>query len=461
MSGLLGFGRDTLQAMSNNAAGLLSGPVDLINFGLLKAGLPMPANPVGGSASLRAAGLTRPVENQYAQALGDTLGNVLPIVAAAKGPQIAQGLLTMADNAMAPTPINTATGRQAGVFLVHTPGKPNPAVGSRYQREFTGGLLDKQPVKIEDLKGSSIQVMPWDSTSRNMRITSVSDELLPDSVLTTGGQDFARDLRHVEQNIGGASNRAIANRIMDRARIAQRENLMAGGSGTVYQLPVTMGDAAENFSTMPTDVLLSLIKRKGLTPEVAADINDSIRSLRVPKQTTSGRVLMQPFKNFKGIDTPEGVKQLYTGEGIDTTAGELRKAFVDRVYLKKFQQHFDFNAEDIMGAVRDPVLNGVPKGWAGNTVIQAMPDRPLLPSTHPAYDTDFPGLYRGSMPNMPVEVLMPKSFGLLSKELGTRSADLRTMVLGALEKRKAGISELVDDQVIDSVNRYLASRPPK
>lgn len=97
MAGLLGFGRDTLQAMSNNAAGLLSGPVDLINLGLLKAGLPMPANPVGGSASLRAAGLTRDVQNPYAQALGETIGNVLPIVAAAKGPQIAEGLLNHAD----------------------------------------------------------------------------------------------------------------------------------------------------------------------------------------------------------------------------------------------------------------------------------------------------------------------------------------------------------------------------
>jgi hypothetical protein len=175
--------------------------------------------------------------------------------------------------------------------------------------------------------------------------------------------------------------------------------------------------------------------------------------------TKAGRVLTQPFKDFKGIDTPEGIQQLYTGNGISTTAGELRKAFVDRMYLKKFQKHFGFNAEDIAGAVRDPVLDHVPKGWAGNTVIKSMPDRPLLPSTHPAYDTDFPGLYFGSMPNMPAEVLMPKSFGLLSQELGGRSADLRTMVLGALEKRSAGIAELVDDQVIDSVNRWLASQP--
>jgi hypothetical protein len=283
--------------------------------------------------------------------------------------------------------------------------------------------------------------------------------LLPAPVLTTGGQDFARDLRHIEQGIGGASNKAIANRIMDRARIAQRENLMAGGSGNVYQLPVTMGDAAENFSTMPTDVLLGLINRKGLDAKTADDINSAIRAFKVVKKTKSGNVVTTPFAQFKGIDTPEGIRQLYTGEGVSGSAGDLRKAFVDRMYLKPFQKHFGFNAEDIAGAVRDPVLDNVPKGWAGNTVIRATPDKSLLPSTHPAYDTDFPGLYFGSMPNMPAEVLMPKSFGLLSKELGNKNSDLRTMVLGALEKRSAGISELVDDQVIDSVNRWIASQP--
>lgn len=455
MAGLL----DYLQAASNAAASNVSGPIDLINSGLRFAGLPMPAAPFGGSQWMQDRGLTRQVDDPYARVTGETLGLIGPMVAAAKAPQIAQGLLRMGDNLRAPTPYNTAARGQGGVFLAHTPGKPNPDVGTRFQREYTGGLADKNPVRIEDLKGSSIQIMPWDSTSRNMRISSVSDELLPSPVLTTGGQDFARDLRHVEQSIGGASNRAIANRIMDRARIAQRENLMAGGSGNVYQLPVTMGDAAENFSTMPTDVLLGLINRKGLDAKTADDINSAIRAFKVVKNTKSGKVVTTPFSQFKGIDTPEGIRQLYTGEGVSGSAGDLRKAFVDRMYLKPFQRHFGFNAEDIAGAVRDPVLDNVPKGWAGNTVIRALPDKPLLPSTHPAYDTDFPGLYFGSMPNMPAEVLMPKSFGLLSKELGNRRADLRTMVLGALEKRSAGISELVDDQVIDSVNRWIASQP--
>jgi hypothetical protein len=184
MSGLLGFGRDTLQAMSNNAAGLLSGPVDLINLGLLKAGLPMPANPVGGSASLRAAGLTRPVENQYAQALGDTLGNVLPIVAAAKGPQIAQGLLQAGENLRAPTPLNAATRGQAGAIVYH--GSPhkfdkfdsskigtgegaqsfghglyfaqNPATAKEYQKQLAGIKLTYAD---DATRAAANKTMPW------------------------------------------------------------------------------------------------------------------------------------------------------------------------------------------------------------------------------------------------------------------------------------------------------------
>lgn len=117
MSGLLGFGRDTLQATSNAIAGNVAGPVDLINAGLLGLGLPMPAKPFGGSAWMAERGLTREVADPYARVAGETLGLVGPTVVAAKAPQIARGLLTMADNAMAPSPFNAATRRQGGAVL--------------------------------------------------------------------------------------------------------------------------------------------------------------------------------------------------------------------------------------------------------------------------------------------------------------------------------------------------------
>jgi hypothetical protein len=115
MAGLL----DVIQGASNAAAGAVSGPVDLISTGLLAMGLPMPANPVGGSQWMRDRGLTRDPKNFYAGLAGETIGNVLPIVAAAKAPQIAQGLLQAGDNLRAPTPMNSATRGQAGAIVYH------------------------------------------------------------------------------------------------------------------------------------------------------------------------------------------------------------------------------------------------------------------------------------------------------------------------------------------------------
>ena len=112
MAGLLDF----IQGASNAAAGTVAGPVDLINMGLLGVGLPMPRNPVGGSQWMRERGLMREPQNRVAGLLGEAAGNVLPIVAAAKAPQIAQGLLNHADAYRKYHAATTAPGAPATVW---------------------------------------------------------------------------------------------------------------------------------------------------------------------------------------------------------------------------------------------------------------------------------------------------------------------------------------------------------
>ena len=161
MAGLLDF----IQGASNAAAGTVAGPVDLINMGLLGVGLPMPRNPVGGSQWMREKGLMRDPENRVAGLLGEAAGNVLPIVAAAKAPQIAEGLLKHADqyrryHAATTAPgapatvwhgsphrfdkfdsskIGTGEGAQAyghGLYFAE-----NPAVAADYQKKLSAGSM--------------------------------------------------------------------------------------------------------------------------------------------------------------------------------------------------------------------------------------------------------------------------------------------------------------------------------
>jgi hypothetical protein len=352
----------------------------------------------------------------------------------------------------APTPQG---GKDLGSFLFNTPTKPNPVVGTRFETEFLGGLLDKKPVNLEDYLGSSVMVMPWDSTSRNVAIKSVSDVDLPQSVITHGGHDYARDIAHQAKNIAGASGESIAKRIQDREAQAVQENLAAGGTGRILHLPITMGDYAENFSVMPTQTLLGVIERAKPNKKQFREIRDQVREF-----TPDGKKAdFKPFKRFKGIDTEEGLQQLITGEGIDTTAGELRKAFVNRMYLKGNQEKFGFNAEDIVNAVTDLSLSGVPKGYVGNTVIGgSQGGMKLMPSNNQTYNTNFTGDYLGTLgQSIPVEQFMQRTYGRLAEEMSGKRGNLRQNVIGAMEKRKEGVSEIIDDQFLENLNRYFQS----
>jgi hypothetical protein len=339
-----------------------------------------------------------------------------------------------------------------GSYLPSTPLKPNPEVGTRFVREYMGGLAEKIPQKIEDLKGSSLMVMPWDSTSRNYAVKSISGEALPNTVMTHGGQDYARDLAHINQNIAGASNLGIASRIQKRDAQARAENLAAGGTGNIIHLPITMGEGAENFSVMPTQTMLGIIDAREPSKKFIKELDNSIRQYKDPQRGTN------PFSDFAGVGTEEGRMQLYSGEGVKGTAGDLRKVFINRTAgLKGRQEYLGFNAEDLAAALRDPALEGVPKGYVGNTLINVGPEgMHLRPSQNPTYSTDFTGQYMGTLGNnIPVETLFPKVFPQLEQAYANQKGDLRNMAIGGLEKKKDSISELVDQQVIDNYYKYM------
>jgi hypothetical protein len=339
-----------------------------------------------------------------------------------------------------------------GSYLKSPPSMPHPEVGTRFERKFLGGLAEKTPQKIEDLKGSSLMVMPWDSTSRNYAVKSISGEALPRDVITHGGQDYARDLSHIEQNIAGASNLGIAKRIQSRDAQARAENLAAGGTGDVIHLPITMGEGGENFSIMPTEAMLGIIDAREPSKKFVKELDASIRAYKDPQ---TGKT---PFSDFAGVNNEAGRMQLYSGEGVKGTAGDLRKVFINRTAgLKGRQEYLGFNAEDLAAALRDPALEGVPKGYVGNTVIKVGPEgMHLKPSQNPTYTTNFTGQYMGSLGNnVPIETLFPKMFPKYQQAYAHQKGDLRNMAIGGLQTKKDNFSELVDQQVIDNYYKYL------
>ena len=346
-----------------------------------------------------------------------------------------------------------AQGTQSNVYLPHTLKKPDPTVGSRYKTQYVGNLAPKFDFDIQAEQGSSVMSNPWDLTSRGEKVLEVSDIPMSNQMITEGGHDFARDIANIKANIGGASGRQIAERMQDRVNDATFANLFDKGTGRVFTMPSTMDVKGSHFSTMPTDLVMDIFQQRGLKPKEVDRITDDLRTFVF--ETEKGK-----FKNAAPVGSPEFMLQLRLG-GKGFSAGDLRKGLMDRMSKSEYQQMLGYNIEDVYGAIGDQALKGLPKGFVGNTMIETSPFAGLKPATHQSYDTANMGKYAGSMPSMPLELMMPDLFRAIEinylKDPRYRKLtplQLRTMIVNTIEKRGNVISQPINQRVVDNVMRY-------
>lgn len=314
-----------------------------------------------------------------------------------------------------------------------------------------GGLAPVQPVNLETKLGAMINVNPWDVMHRNQQIMEVSGLKVPGEVISHGGQAYARDLEHIKQQIGGASNEDIAKRVQKRFDIASREGAARGGTGEVVASPFTMGDTSVNFATPVTDLYRKFFNANATNKDFQ-DISDVLRDT-----TVKGK---KPFANAPNFDDP-AVDQ-YIKEN-----PEFRKAFLLKMQTgKRWQELTGINPLDALAAFRDPNLLGVSPFYAGHTLIDVQPGAVLRRSNNSTYSHDFSGTYGGSIPNTPVPILLNDAFTPIAQEIRARSlaptwklgpvtnnqiADMSTKALGS---RNENISELVTDEMIRRVEDY-------
>jgi hypothetical protein len=113
--------RNFLQGASNSAASGVSAPVDVLAWLMRKAGMGgMIGNaPVGGSEWMAQKGLTADAPGK-AGLLGEAIGGVVPLLGAAKAPQIAGGLLKAESNLANSKPMFPGPGNaQRGAVVFH------------------------------------------------------------------------------------------------------------------------------------------------------------------------------------------------------------------------------------------------------------------------------------------------------------------------------------------------------
>lgn len=169
---------DFLQGASNSAASNVSAPIDGLNWLLRKAGMPVSEKPFLGSDWMAEKGLTVQPQNRNMGLLGEAIGGVLPIVAAAKAPQIAKGLLTMGDNAMAPQTMS----KQAGKVFVYPQDKALATAQANAAKPVSEGGLglgpNNTPMERAKAMGFGDDVFHGTPDDRIVRSRQFKDEML-------------------------------------------------------------------------------------------------------------------------------------------------------------------------------------------------------------------------------------------------------------------------------------------
>ncbi len=360
-----------------------------------------------------------------------------------------------------PPPVGMAKGGRASDtgYLVSTPLKPNPLVGQRFKAEPQGNLAERQKFDIMKHEGKgSIVPIPYDATTRDRLVTEVSGHKLDKPLLTEAGFDYSLDPKHMAEDIGGASNSAIASRVQKRIDQAAREN-----EGDVFLMPNTMSGDAENFSHHPAHIVLDLLKQSQLNKKTMKALSDDLRSQVEVVKTPNGYKKILPYKNFLGYDHPNMMEQVMKGgHGLETTSGNLRKKMMERLGQVNIQKLLDYNLGDLKASILDPELATDPKSYMGHTVVRAKPGASLRPSSHSSYDTDYSGTNVGGMGgNRPLEIMMPDVYSDIHKELTARpaktvktEAQMRAQVVGALEKRKEKFAQPINARVINNAGLY-------
>lgn len=147
--------RDTLQSASNSVASGVSAPIDLIAAGLRKVGVPIPEAPLGGSQWMENVGLTVPVQDGIPKVAGETLGMIVPMVAAAKAPQIASAVNKGFENLATPRTLNTpAFQGQRGAVYVGDKLTTNIDDANEFAKKIRNLGAQYRPNIIEDAGGS-------------------------------------------------------------------------------------------------------------------------------------------------------------------------------------------------------------------------------------------------------------------------------------------------------------------
>ncbi len=235
-------------------------------------------------------------------------------------------------------------------------------------------LPARKTIGLEDLEGQYIVPAIGDRTAAGKLLTEVDGVKFQNPVMLEGGPDFM--LTHGSQPDGSvwASGQSVISKLRNRAVGAQE----AGQGAPVNLMYVPMGHDSLNFSTMPTDAALEMIRSGKISKKSQKQFDEAVRTLR---------------PEFAGLQSQEVVAQLRNN-------GALRHAFLNRMQLDDFQKAGFPDLASIRKAIMEPTLSTVPNYSGGYSVGRIDTSKPIIKNAkdpHSTYDTQLAGQVVGGL----------------------------------------------------------------
>lgn len=295
-----------------------------------------------------------------------------------------------------------------------------------FKTEQVADLPARKQITLEDLKGQYVVPAVGDRTAAGKLLTEVEGVKFNRPVELEGGPDFM--LTHGAA--GGpdstvwASGQSIVSALRNRALEAERK----GGPANLMYVP--MGYNSLNFSTMPTDAALEMIRSGKITKKAKKEFDEAVRSLR---------------PEFAGIDSPQALEQLQK-------SGELRHAFLDRMQIDKFRNAGFPDITAIRKAIMEPALENVPLyhgGYSVGKIDTSLPINKSPKAPHKTYPAQLHGQVAGGMDTPVPHTMMWRDFFKERRARGMPESGDRM----AFERSKP--LQLVDQELLDTVMPYV------
>lgn len=300
-------------------------------------------------------------------------------------------------------------------------------------------------ISPEQLQGGIAIPLVGDRAAAGRILTEMGGQKLARPITLEGGPEYMLTHTSEDPNKSAiwASGKSVISELSDQAKIA-------GETGKpVYGINVIGSPENVDFNTMTTEAILSRFDPSSLTKKAKQEFTRTLRTY-VPDRKKPHII---PGKDFVGLDDVDALRE----QLMAPNAGELRKAFVNRMGTAKFRDMGFPDVPHARLAVTEPSLVESPLGSAGFTIGRLDPTGKIIEAPlreHQTYPVALGGQYEGSLESLvPYKQFFP-SFEEKRRLLGAKpSSDYRSFSMSP-------VFQELDQQWLDSVMKAMGKDKP-